>query len=217
MSRARGQATLVAFGVALLLVAATVGVALAVADGAFTAATRDPTDARLASSAADRLTASDAPLTRRANVLNESRLTGLSADRVVAIADSLAETAFRVRVGNRTIAQRGQIGEGARSRRLVVVAQTTPRTRQVNASRSVSLPRRTTRVRFGFQNASVETVRAGDRVLLHNASGLTGTVTVATRRLATLRLRFDGSGTVRVRTYPTQTTTRQLVVTVDAG
>lgn len=216
MSSARGQATLVAFGVSLLLVAATVGVALAVADGAFTAATRDPTDARVANSAADRLTASDAPLTRRANVLNESRLAELSADRVVALADSLAGTAFRVRIGNRTLAERGRIGEGATSRRLVVVAQTTPRTRQVNASGSVSLPRRTDRIQFTFQNASVETVRAGDRVILHNASELTGTVTVDSRRLATLRLSFDGTGTVGVRTYPTQTTTRQLVVTVDA-
>lgn len=216
MSRARGQATLVAFGVALLLVVGTVGVALAVADGAFTAGTRDPTDGRVAASVADRLTAGDTPLTRRSNVANRSRLLGLTAERATELAPPLAGTAFRIRLGNRTVVERGQPDGGATSRRLLLVATETPRTRTVPATEPVSLPRRTGRIRLGFDNASVETVRAGAGVLLHDPSGLTGTVTVRTTRLATLRLRFNGTGTVRVTTYPTQATKRLLVVTVDA-
>ncbi len=216
MTSDRGQATLVAFGVSLLVVTVTVGVAITVADNAFTTATRDPTDARIAASAADRLTAGDASITRRANVVNDTKLAALSAETAVELAEPLAGTAFRIQLGNRTLVERGRLTDGATSRRLVLVASETPRTRQIAANESVSLPRRTDRLRFDFANASVETVRAGSRVVLHDPAGLTGTVTVETRRLVTLRLQFDGNGTIGVTTYPVQTTKRELVVTVDA-
>ncbi|MFB6194128.1 MAG: hypothetical protein ABEI75_03590, partial [Halobaculum sp.] len=187
-----------------------------VADGAVAGETRDPTDGRLAASLADRLTASDARLTRRANVLNATRVGNLTAASLVSRVPALANASFRVRLGDRTLVARGDPDDGATVRRIVLLARETPRTRTVPAADAVSLPRRTSRIRFDFRNASVTTVRAGDRVLLHDPNGLSGTATVPVRRTQTIRLTFDGSGTVRVTSYPARTRKLRLVVTVDA-
>lgn len=213
----RGQATLIAFGLALVLVTATLAVSLSVADGAFAGATRETSDRRLAAVTAERLTAADNPVTRRANVLAGERVENLTAEQLVDLVPGLTGAAFRVRLGNRTVVERGSPDDGPTVARLVVLARETLRTRTVPADAAVTLPRRTGRLTLGFENASVETVRAGDRVIAHDPDGLAGTTTVRTRRLVTLRLQFVGNGTVRVTSFPTQTRKLRLVVTVDAG
>ena len=213
----RGQATLIAFAVAVTLVVATVGVTLALADGAFAAATREPTDGRLAASAADRLTAADGFLTDRANVLNAGRVDRLTAERLVTRLPALANASFRVRLGNETLAERGRVTDGATVRRITLLARETSRTRSVAADEAISLPRRTNRVRLDFRNASAQTVRANGRVIAHDPEGLDGVVTTAVSRGQTVRLTFDGNGTVSVTTYPTQTRKLRLVVSVDAS
>lgn len=214
-TQTRGQATLVAFAVAVTLVVATVGVTLALADGAFASATREPADGRLAASTADRLTAADSLLTDRANVLNASRVDRLTADRLVARLPALANASFRVRLGDRTLVERGSLTDGATVRRITLLARETPRTRTVAAEEGIALPRRTDRVRLDFRNASVQTVRANDRVIAHDPGGLDGIVTAAVSRGQTIRLTFAGTGTVTLRTYPTQTRKLRLVVSVD--
>ncbi len=96
--------------------------------------------------------------------------------------------------------------------RIVTVARTTPRTRHV--SRAVTLPRRTPRIQFDFANASVERVRVNGRVVLARPDGLTGTATVDVSRRATLRVSFEGTGTVQLTTFPTRTRKTRLEVTV---
>lgn len=213
----RGQATLAAFAVAVVIVIAALSVALAVADGAVTGETRDATDARLAAGAADRLTAADAAHTRRRAVLNATRIGRLTATNVTTRIPALTETAFRIELGDRVIAERGDPTAGATVRRIVLVGRETPRTRTVNATRAVSLPRRTATLRFDFRNASVETVRVGDRVVLHDPDGLTGPVAIPVRRSETARVTFgNATGRVEITSYPTRTQKRRLVVTVDA-
>ncbi|WP_435064638.1 DUF7263 family protein [Halobaculum sp. EA56] len=214
----RGQANLAALVAALVVLTATVGVTLALADGALAGADRDPTERRAAVATADRLTAADSPLTRRANVVNESAVADLSTDRLVALVPPLADAAFGVRLDGATVVERGDPVDGTSFRRIVLVADADPRSRSVNASVGVTLPRRTDRVRFDFSAAGVETVRADGRVVLHRPGGLRGVETVAVPRTETIALAFDANatGTVRVTYYPERARKATLEVTVDA-
>ncbi|ESP88103.1 DUF7263 family protein [Candidatus Halobonum tyrrellensis] len=214
----RGQANLVALATALVVLTAVLGSALAVADGALASADRDPAERRAAVAAGERLVAADAPVTRRANVLDAGTVGTLDATRLARLVPPLDGTAFRVRLGDETLAERGDPTGGATVRRLVLVSTATERTVDVAADRPVSLPRRTARVRLDFSGTNVTTVRANGRVVLHRPGGLRGAETVAVSRLETARLRFgDGAtGTVGVTYYPERTRKATLAVTVDA-
>lgn len=213
----RGQATLAALVAALVVLTATVGVSLALADAALASADRDPTDRRAALAASERLVVAESPLTRRANVVNASSVSTLTPDRLVEVVPSLAGTAFRVDLGGETLVERGDPSGGVTVRRIVLVASADERTRQVNATRSVTLPRRTDRVSVDATNGSVETVRANGRVVLHRPGGIAGTSTVTVSRRETLTLAFDANatGTVVVTYWPEQTRKTTLAVTVD--
>lgn len=216
--RGRGQANLAALVAALIVITATVGVTLALADGALTGADRQPSDRRAAVVATDRLTAADSPLTRRASVLNASAVDTLTVERVVALVPPLADASFRVRLDGESVVERGDPTAGVPFRRIVLVARSEERTLTVDATRGVTLPRRSDRVRLEFARASVETVRAGGRVVLHRPGGLRGTETVAVSRAETLALSFDANatGTVVVTYVPDRTRKATLEVTVDA-
>ena len=208
---ARGQANLLAVAVAFLLVVGAVGGTLGLAAGAFVNAERPVTDRHAATSATAWLVTADGPLAVRANVLGADAVDSLDAADVVAAVPPLHDRAFRVELDGRVLAARGD-ATGVTHRRLVTVATTTPRTRDV--SRAVTLPRRTDCIRFNFTNASVERVRVNDRVVLARAGGLRGTATVDVSHRATLRVTFEGTGTVRLTTFPTQTRKARLEVTV---
>jgi len=214
----RGQANLAALVAALVVLSATVGVALALADGALVAADRQPGDRRAAASTAERLTAPDSPLTRRANVLDAAALDAATARTLVELAPPLGGASFRIRLDGESVVERGDPVDGVSVRRIVLVAATEERTRRANASERLTLPRRTDRVRLDFANASVETVRANGRVVLHRPDGLRGTETVAVSRVETLALGFGGNatGTVAVTSVPERTRKARLEVTVDA-
>jgi len=87
----------------------------------------------------------------------------------------------------------------------------------------VTLPRRTDRADLRLRppaNTTVTTVRANERVVLHDESGLEGRYTVSLSRHRTVDLRFDASGplsrgNVTVTYYPTETRKATLGVTVD--
>lgn len=214
----RGQATLAALVAALVVLTATVGVSLALADAALASADRDPTDRRTALATSERLIVDESPLTRRANVLDAVGVTTLTAERLVELVPPLAGTAYRVSLDGETLVERGDPSDGVTVRRIVLVASTDERTRRVNATRSATLPRRTGRVSVDATNASVETVRANGRIILHRPGGLVGRSTVAVTRRETLTLAFDANatGTVAVTYAPEQTRKATLVVTVDA-
>ena len=211
----RAQANLPALAVALLVVSTTTGLAVVIADGAFTSAQRDATDRATATAIADRLTAPDSPTTERRNVLNHSRLTAAVLADVVP-----AGTDVRIAVDGDVVFERGD-PTGPTARRLVLVAERQQVTIEPPLKfETVTLPRRSPRTTIRIEPAAdVDTVLANDRVVLHDPAGITGAHDVALSRYETTTLRFEGnvdSGDVEVTYYPRQTTKGRLEVTVDA-
>lgn len=215
----RGQASLVSLAVAFLLLVAVVGVALTLASGALASAQRSPADRHTAAATAERLVGADSPLTTRQNVLNASAVQNLSVSAVTAAVPSLDGAAFRIELDGTTLVERGDPADGTTTRRIVLVATETPRTRTIDPTSGVTLPRRTGQIRFDFENASVETVRVSGRIVLHRPSGLVGLETVTVTRRETIRLGFDSAanGTLAVRTVPVKTQKSTLEVTVDVS
>ncbi|SFF89502.1 hypothetical protein SAMN04488063_0693 [Halopelagius inordinatus] len=220
----RGQANLLALAAAVvLLTAATVG-SVALADRALGGADRDPGTRHAAEAAGARLVAADANHTRRANVLNRTAVRALNASELDRLAPPVRGRAVRVRLGNETLLERGD-PDGPTVRRVVRVEKGTPRTETVDLSgrTAVSLPDRVRRVGLEVsarENATVTTVRANDRVILHDASGLEGEYVASVPPVASPRLSFALEGgrnaTAVVRWTETNATTEQLVVTVGA-
>jgi hypothetical protein len=220
----RGQANLPALAVALLVVTTTAGLSFALADDAVTGATRD-TDEPRATALADRLVSDRSPLTSRENVLDRAALAGLDAARVDAAFPSVGDAAFRVRLDDRTLARRGEPRGGAIVERVVLVQsrERVTLTPPLDTG-SVTLPRRTDRVTVAVDppaGTTIRTVRANDRVVLHDPAGLDGRYTVDTSRYATVTLAVAasgplGRGDIRVTYYPAETTKATLEVTVDA-
>lgn len=220
----RGQANLIALGAALLALTTAAGLGLALADAALAGAERQPLDRAAAEGAADRLVAADAPTTRRANVLDETAIHSLNLTRLEALAPAAEGRAVRVRLDGQPLLERGTPEDGVTVRRVVLVAAETNATRSIDLadSDSVTLPRRTERVRLAIDPATdttVETVRADGRVVLHDPDGLDGVTAVAVSRYETTTLAFetrgDGGGSVAVTYYPTQASKAVLEVSVD--
>lgn len=216
LTNGRGQANLPALAVALLLVTTVAGLSMTVADTAFASAERDAVDRATAGAVADRLLAADSPVTDRPNVLNASRLDEASVETVVP-----GGVDVRVAVDGETVYERGDPTGGTTVRRLGIVAE-----RQAITLRpplrfgSVTLPRRSPRALVTVDgNATVETVRANDRVVLHDPDGLEATSEIRLSRYETTTLRFDGSWSeddVTVTYFPRRTRKALLEVTVDA-
>lgn len=219
----RGQANLAVLGVAVLLLTIVTGVSLALADGALDSATREPLERHAASAVAERLIAPDASTTLRANVVRAGELDALSPAALDRLAPAAAGHDVRVRVGDETVVDRGSPRDGTTVRRIVLVAERTRVTRTVAIrDGAVTLPRRTRTVDLAIRPAAgttVETVRANGRVVLHDTSGLAGTVRVRTSRFETTTLTFatrgTDRGTIDVTYFPIRTTKAVLRVTVD--
>ena len=220
MTATRGQANLPALAVALLLVGASVGVAVALAGGAFAAADTDPQDARLASSLAERLVAADGPLSVRANVLSEAAVANASGDLCPGAADC------RVRLDEETVVARGDPKRGETVRRIVLVADAEWRTLDpgLPGEDAVTLPRRTANATVHLDppaGTRVRTVRANDRVVLHDPDGLDGSYDLTLSRYDTVTLAVDANRDLGAETlsvdYRVETTTKAILeVTVDA-
>lgn len=221
----RGQANLIAVGIALLAVTTAAGLGLALADAALAGADRQPLDRAAAEGAADRLVAADAPTTRRANVLDRGVIRSLNVSRLETMAPAVEDRDVHVRLDGRQLFERGTPEGGVTIRRIVLVAEKAEATRTIDLreGESVTLPRRTKQVQLAIDpgaNTTVTTVRVDGRVVLHNPAGLDGTVTVPGSRYETTTLSFetrgDGDGSVAVTYYPIQTSKAVLEVSVDA-
>lgn len=221
----RGQASLIAVGIALLAVTTAAGLGLALADAALAGAERQPLDRAAAEGAADRLVAADAPTTRRANVLDRGAIRSLNVSRLENMAPGVKNRDVHVRLDGQQLFERGTSESGVTIRRVVLVAETTEATRTIDLSKgnSVTLPRRTEQVRLAIDpgaNTTVTTVRVDDRVVLHDPDGLDGTLTVPGSRYKTTTLAFEtrgeDGGSVAVTYYPIQTSKAVLEVSVDA-
>lgn len=221
----RAQVSLPALAVALLVLTTVAGLGIAIAEGAFAGADRNPGERRVAIALSERLVSDDAPLTVRANVLNESRVDDFTVERLRNRYPVVGDRSVRVRLANRTLAAGGTPVNGVAVRRIVLVRETQARTYEPTvASPSTTLPRRTDRVTLTIdppRTTALETVRVNGRVVLHNTSGLRGTFTVDTSRFETTTLGFESNrtlsrGDVQVTHYPTETTKATLVVVVGA-
>jgi hypothetical protein len=211
----RGQANLPTLAIALLVVTTVAGLSVTVADSALGAAERDATERATAVAVADRLVAADSPLTDRRNVLNASRLDAASTEAVAP-----PETAIRITLDDDTIYERGDPSGGPTIRRLVAVAEPQAVTIEPPLSfGTVTLPRRSPRATIDIDpGTGIETVRANDRVVLYDPSGIDGEHEVTLSRYETTTLSFDGDpreGDVAVTYYPRRTTKAHLEVTVD--
>lgn len=222
----RGQANLPVLAVALILLTTVTTLSVALADGALGTADRDPGDRRVANAVSSRLVSADSSVTTRANVLNESEVTSLDSSRLDRLVPTARNAAVRVRLADQTLVERGAPADGVTVRRVVLVSNQTTETRTLDLSAApTTLPRRTDRVRLDIEtgaNTTVQTVRANDRIVLHDADGLGdgGVVTVRASRYETTTLSFETTGeergTVTVTYYPAETTKAVLAVTADA-
>ena len=223
----RGQANLPVLAVALVVLTSVTAVSVALADGALGSADRDPADRRVANAVADRLTATDSSVAARANVLNETAVESLDSAKLTDLSRPAQNAAVRVRLADRTLVDRGTVSNGVTVRRVVLVSNRTSerRTFDLSMATTVTLPRRTNRVRLDVDTGpgtTVETVRANDRVVLHDDDGLADgrVTTVRTSRYETTTLTFETSGrqrgSVTVTYYPAKTTKAVLAVTADA-
>ncbi|MFB6268665.1 MAG: hypothetical protein ABEH83_01890 [Halobacterium sp.] len=220
----RAQANLPALVVALLLVGGSVGVAIGLAGGAFASASSDRADDRLAASVSERLVAADGPLSVRANVLSAAAVENADSSLLDGVLPG--DAAVRVTLDGETVASRGDPDGGATVRRVVLVAA--PERRELAPAlgdqATVTLPRRTSNVTLTVDtraSRTVTTVRANDRVVLHDPSGLDGAYDVALSRYDTVTLSFDADGDLAEGSvtvaYRAETTTKAvLAVTVDA-
>jgi hypothetical protein len=221
----RGQLSLPALGLAFLVLTAVVVLGVAVADGAVVSAERDSLDRQAAVTLSDRLVSADGPLTVRENVVDEAALASFDATTLRERYGLAADTAVRVSLDGRTLALTGDVDEGYSVERLVLVRERSNRslTPAFAAGDSVTLPRRTDHVRLTVDppsNTTVRTVRVGERVVLHDDSGLRGTFTISPSRYETATLSFDSNrtltrGDVRLTYVPVETQKARLEVTVD--
>jgi hypothetical protein len=219
----RGQVNLPALAVALLVVTTTAGLAFALADDAFASSTRD-TDAASATMLSERLVSERSPLTARANVLNRSAVAALDADALTRWFPMSADAAVRIRLDGETVAERGDPTGGTTVERVVLVE----RRKQVTlepmlTTNRVTLPRRTPAATLRLDppnGTTVATVRANDRIVLHDPEGLDGAYGLDLSRYATVTLSFDADGPLRegdatVTYRASETTKAPLEVTVD--
>lgn len=227
-SPSRGQATLVALAVAIVVLTAALVVGLAIADGAFGDAERDATERATATSLAEALVHSDSSLSARHNVVNESAVAQFESADLEDRYPALDGHDVTVRLDDETLASTGDTSTGTTIRRIVLVEerQVVTRTPELSGTGdpALTLPRRTDHVVLTLaptEDTTVSTVRIDNRVVLHNESGLAGEHDIAVSPLetATLDLEVDGElseGDVRTEYVPARTRPAVLEVTVDA-
>lgn len=222
----RAQTTLPALGVALVLLTVVTGLSLSMADAAIARADREPDERRLAAAVADRLVAADGPLAVRENVLNRTRLDSFNETTLERTVGPTGEYAVSVDLSGSAIARTGTSEGGTRLRRVVLVETRERRTisPNVTAGTGTTLPRRTAEATVTIDppnGTTVWTVRANDRVVLHDRGGLSGSFEVVLNPYETTRLRFQRAGRLRpgnvtVRYATARSTKGTLEVTVDA-
>ncbi|MFC7249634.1 hypothetical protein ACFQJ5_07265 [Halomicroarcula sp. GCM10025324] len=224
--RVRGQTTLPALALALVVLTVVTGLSLGMADAAITGADRSPDERRAAVGLAAHLVAPDGPLAVRENVLGKGRVDSFDGDDLNRVAPPTDDYALRVRLGGRTIARRGTLDGGTTARRIVLVERRVRETvtADLRDTPELTLPRRTGEATVTLtppNGTTVWTVRATDRVVLHNKSGLEGRfeLSLVPYETTTLRVRFAGPldrGDVTVAYDAPRTTKATLAVTVDA-
>jgi hypothetical protein len=215
-----------ALAVALLVVTSVTVVSVGLADRAYLSADRDADQRRVAVALSERLVASDSPVTVRANVLEDDAIGSLNASRLRSLFPVTSGYDVTVRLGDRTLADAGEPTGETTIRRIVLVESRTAATLTPDLSATdpaVTVPRRSSRVEIDLappDESKVEVVKANQKVVLRNESGLRGDFEVRLSRFETTTLTFetDGplpTGSVELTYYPAETSKAVLAVTVD--
>jgi len=222
----RAQTSLAALGIALVLLTVVTSLGIAIADTAIAGADRTPDERRVAAATADQLVAADGPLAARSNVLNQSQVDNFDRAALERSAPPASEYAVSVELADEEIARSGTVQGGTRISRLVVVEARERRTLtpDLTTTDAVTLPRRSAQATVTIDppaGTTVWTVRANDRVVLHNRSGLHGSYEVPLVPYETTELRFQRAGrlepgNVTIGYDAPRSTKETLVVTVDA-
>lgn len=215
----RGQANLLALAVSLLVLTTVVGFSLAIIDGAYQNADRNPDERRVAVALAERLVSEESTLTSRSNVLNATRVRNLTDSRFNREYPVANGTDVRIRIGDETIIEQGDSTGGTTIRRVVLVERRQSVTLPIRGE-TLTLPRRSSRATITIApetetGTAVTTVRANNRVVLHDPDGLEGRFEIDLSRYETTKVRIEPAGTATITYYPAQTTKAELVVTVD--
>jgi hypothetical protein len=215
-----------ALAVALLVVTTVTVVSFGMADRAYLSADRDADQRRVAVALSERLISPETELTVRANVLDADDIAALNATRVRDQFPVTEDKDLRVRLDDRTLAAAGDSTGGTMIRRIVLVENRTAVTTTPSLSSvepAVTLPRRSSRAKIRLtppEGTDVTVIRANDRVVLRNESGLSGAFEIDLSRFETTTLTFetDGplpTGSVELTNYPAETRKAVLAVTVD--
>jgi hypothetical protein len=205
----RAQANLIGFAVAVIVVTTVAVVGVALANDAVADADRRPLATHAAERLADHLVAADAAHTRGPNVLRSRATANLTPAALDAAVPPLRNRSFRVSLGTETVVVRGHpsaaVAGGSADRRGARV------TRRVRIERAVE---RSTRIDLADRRAvtlrdhagpvvvvvdpapgqSIATLRAGDRIVLHDPDGLAGRYVVSVPQTRPLDLVFVTRG-----------------------
>ncbi|MFW6434782.1 MAG: DUF7263 family protein [Halovenus sp.] len=222
----RAQTELPAIGIAFLLLTVLVVLVVGAANTGLTAAERPSVEQQEAASLSDQLVSQQASITSRANVLDAMAVPALTASDLRQEYGLSPDHDASVRLDGDPIAVAGDPTEGTTVDRLVLIEERVERTLRpaFTNNRSVTLPRRTPNATLEIDPSAgtvVRSVRADDRILLRNQSGLRGEFDISLSRYETVRLSFETAGTlstgdVRIVYYPAETRKATLTVTVDA-
>lgn len=228
--RRRAQANLPVVVLALVLLVAATGIALAAATDAREAAERDAAERNAAVSIADRLVAADGPTTRRRNVLDREATADLTAKTVENAVPETRDHAIRIRLrvrvrsdggterAVRTLLERGDVRDGTTVRRVAAVAASTEDRERVHVPEngtSIAVPSNATVASVRVVSGNVTTVRADGRVVLHRPDGLEGTARLDLPRRDRSTLAFEGLGVLEVTIEVESRSAATLEVTVD--
>ncbi|MEF8785816.1 MAG: hypothetical protein V5A45_07770 [Haloarculaceae archaeon] len=221
----RAQLSLPALGLAFLVLTAVAVLGVAIADNAVVSSERSALDRQATVALSDRLVSTDGPLAVRANVLDAAAVATFNQTTLRTQYGLAADADARITLEGETIVETGDVDGTSSIARLVIIEERRNRTLAPSfaAGNSVTLPRRTDRIQLSIRppaNATVSTVRVGDRVVLHNETGLDGNFTVSVSRLETAELSFESNaslsgGWISLTYYPVQTRKARLGVTVD--
>ncbi|MFB6080358.1 MAG: hypothetical protein ABEJ81_05115 [Haloferacaceae archaeon] len=227
MNRHRGQGTLLATAVAVVLLVGATTLGVAMADGALHDADRRPLDRRAAATLAERLSTANAT-SYRDGVVRSDRVRNLTAADLGRLAPPVVGRDVRVRLDGKTVVASPDAAGGTTVRRAVRVGRPRHERRQADLGRrrNLTVPAGVGRVRIyvaSDENTTVTTVLADDRPVLHAAAGVEGTAVVGLARYDPTRLQFvvettgngNVSGRVRIEYRRIDARPAVLEVTVD--
>jgi len=223
----RGQANLLGFAAAVIVVATVTVTGVALASDALADADRQPGATHAAERLATHLVAADATHTRDRNVLRADRTATLTLADLDTAVPPIRGRPVSVSLGGDALVERGvdarHAGGTVRVERRVRVERAVARTQRVDlATRgSLTLPDHTGRLVIRIDTTrTVRTVRADGRVVLHDPSGLSGRYVVGVPEVRPLTVEFEsdggGPGTVQVSWTATNASVEELVVRIGA-